>query len=478
MTSDKHSPKVAALSFMVALALAALLFGLVKLAGAQGPGTAFTYQGRLLQSGHYVNDVSCDFEFRLYDSLTEGNQLGYQTANGVPVSDGYFTVDLDLGDVFSAGSLRYLETSVQCPGDTGFTPLTPRVTLRPAPYAQYSQSVPWSGISGMPAGFADGIDDGWSLTGNGGTNPATNFLGTTDDQALVLGVNGNPALRLGPDATSPNVIGGYRDNSVTAGVHGATIGGGSSDAVNRVTNHYGTVGGGQNNAAAAQYATIGGGQNITAASQHVTIGGGRNNEIGVESQHATIGGGGENNIGYGADYATIGGGQNNSVADYADYAFAAGRRAKANHAGSFVWADSTDADFASEGVNQFRIRASGGVDVEGTASQRLTDEGFVKAWARINANGTIAACYNCNTNSAETRWIGVGRYEVDFLLGDIGGRPRLATLDTDGTTPVMGFISLSNHPTDDSSVHVFTVDMGGAFQDPDPADRAFTLIIY
>jgi len=134
MMSDKHLPKVAALSFTVAVALAALLFGLVKLAGAQGPGTAFTYQGRLLQSGHYVNDVSCDFEFRLYDSLTEGNQLGYQTANGVPVSDGYFTVDLDFGDVFSAGSLRYLETSVQCPGDSGYTSLTPRVTLRPAPY--------------------------------------------------------------------------------------------------------------------------------------------------------------------------------------------------------------------------------------------------------------------------------------------------------------------------------------------------------
>ena len=116
--------------------------------------------------------------------------------------------------------------------------------------------------------------------------------------------------------------------------------------------------------------------------------------------------------------------------------------------------------------------------MEGTASQSLTDNGFVKAWARINANGTVSSCYNCNTDSAETRRIGVGRYEVDFLLGDITGRPRLATLDTDGTTPVMGFISLSNHPTDDSSVHVFTVDVGGALQDPDSADRAFTLIIY
>jgi hypothetical protein len=42
-------------------------------------------------------------------------------------------------------------------------------------------------------------------------------------------------------------------------------------------------------------------------------------------------------------------------------AFAAGNRAKANHDGAFVWADSTDADFASTAANRFAIRASGGV---------------------------------------------------------------------------------------------------------------------
>src|SRR5256885_976471 len=30
---------------------------------------------------------------------------------------------------------------------------------------------------------------GWSLTGNAGTNPSTNFLGTTDAQPLVIKVN-------------------------------------------------------------------------------------------------------------------------------------------------------------------------------------------------------------------------------------------------------------------------------------------------
>jgi len=43
-----------------------------------------------------------------------------------------------------------------------------------------------------------------------------------------------------------------------------------------------------------------------------------------------------------------------------DYSFAAGRRAYADYAGSFVWGDSTDADIRSGGTNTFVARASGG----------------------------------------------------------------------------------------------------------------------
>ena len=42
---------------------------------------------------------------------------------------------------------------------------------------------------------------------------------------------------------------------------------------------------------------------------------------------------------------------------------AAGRRAKAVNTGSFVWADSTNADFTSTADNQFSIRATNGVVV-------------------------------------------------------------------------------------------------------------------
>jgi hypothetical protein len=38
----------------------------------------------------------------------------------------------------------------------------------------------------------------WELTGNSGTNPATNFLGTTDIQPLVIRTNGAEAMRIDP----------------------------------------------------------------------------------------------------------------------------------------------------------------------------------------------------------------------------------------------------------------------------------------
>lgn len=43
--------------------------------------------------------------------------------------------------------------------------------------------------------------NGWSITGNAGTNPATNFIGTTDAKPLVLRVN--------------NIRAGFIDNTAT-----------------------------------------------------------------------------------------------------------------------------------------------------------------------------------------------------------------------------------------------------------------------
>ena len=192
----------------------------------------------------------------------------------------------------------------------------------------------------------------WALTGNAGTNPSTNFLGTTDNQPLELKVNGARALRLEPDFTSPNLIGGSRFNTVTTGVGGAAIGGGGfSGGTNRVTDNYGTVGGGGNNQAgdanasttdgnsatvagglsntAAQLATVGGGSSNTASASDATIGGGSSNT--ASASNATIGGGDGNTASSG--WATVGGGSSNTaISDHGTVGGGATNTASGTHA--------------------------------------------------------------------------------------------------------------------------------------------------
>ena len=49
----------------------------------------------------------------------------------------------------------------------------------------------WKKIADMSAASSN-----WSLTGNSGTNPATNFLGTLDGQPLIMKTNNNEAMRI------------------------------------------------------------------------------------------------------------------------------------------------------------------------------------------------------------------------------------------------------------------------------------------
>jgi hypothetical protein len=219
----------------------------------------------------------------------------------------------------------------------------------------------------------------WLLGGNAGTSPNTHFVGTTDSQPLEFKVNGLRALRIedngdgsDPDTIpdgAPNIIGGSPANFVAAGVVGATISGGGA------TSYYGSL---WQNSVASDYATIGGGlwNTIRTNAHGSTIGGGQSNDIWSTNWYSTISGGFNNTIASGVWIGTIGGGRENRVtstfgtvpggennwAGY--YAFAAGRRAKANHAGSFVWADSTDEAFSSTTDKQFRVRAGGGVQFQ------------------------------------------------------------------------------------------------------------------
>lgn len=359
------------LSLVVIVVLLTNVGGATAHVGAPAPaapqaaiGTGFTYQGQIDSNGSSINGT-CDFQFTLYDGSTGGTQIGAtQTSNSVNVTNGLFTVSLDFGSNAFNGDARWLEMAARCPaGGGGYTTLTPRQSLAPAPYA------------------------------------------------LAL-----PGLYTQQNMTSTNIIGGFSRNNVAPGVTGATIGGGGANSLlntiskdfgtigggsgNTVAGPYGTIGGGILNGASGNYSTIGGGLNSNATGNVATVSGGQHNS--AANAIATVGGGftnaangyastisgGENNTASGTD-TTVGGGYRNSASGLAatvgggksvsaagaygtvpggagnaasgDFSFAAGDRARANHQGAFVWADSTNADINSSGNDQFIVRANGGM---------------------------------------------------------------------------------------------------------------------
>jgi endosialidase-like protein/collagen triple helix repeat protein len=265
-----------------------------------------------------------------------------------------------------------------------------------------------------------GSSNGWSLTGNSGTIVGTDFLGTTDNNALDIRVNNArvmsylPAVKNANEDTSPDVLGGDAGNTVGAAVQGATIAGGGfsgASSPNSVQADFGTIGGGFDN-------TIAGGLGASADGAVATIAGGSKNVAGNNmgsplttgplagtppGQGATVGGGAQNgatgvlatvaggfqNVASGNGATVAGGVSNQATGDFSfaaglnamatgngatvaggeenqatgNFSFAAGINARAQHEGSFVWNDSTgqNGSFGDDAANQFAVRATGGV---------------------------------------------------------------------------------------------------------------------
>jgi hypothetical protein len=166
-------------------------------------GSVFTYQGRLTDAGSPADGVY-DLRFILYDASVGGSQVGSTlTIDDQPVNQGYFTVTLDFGASVFDGQSRWLEIAVRSRGNAGeYTTLSPRQALTAAPYALFSQAAPWNGLSGVPAGFADGVDDTWSAhnhlgeTWTGSDNPLviTGTFGAPYTSTLLLGNSSGNAL--------------------------------------------------------------------------------------------------------------------------------------------------------------------------------------------------------------------------------------------------------------------------------------------
>jgi hypothetical protein len=227
----------------------------------------------------------------------------------------------------------------------------------------------------------------------GNTFGATAILGTTDNNPIEINVNGARVMRYQPAAGSPSIVGGLVNNSVAAGVAGATVSGGgvagntcydplagafTRSCANQAMSDFAITGGGVSNAASGISSTVAGGQSNEASGLSSFIGGGFANV--ASGGDGTIAGG-RSNIASG-DYSTVAGGYSNTASGFistvaggggntasGDYSFAAGFGAKTQaagatptiHHGTFVFADNTGFDFNTATSREFAVRATGGV---------------------------------------------------------------------------------------------------------------------
>jgi hypothetical protein len=129
-------------------------------------GTAFTYQGRLIE-GTNAYTGNAEFQATLWDVASGGTALATNASGSVivGVTNGLFVLPLDFGTNFP-GTVRWLQLEVRTTIGA-FTTLSPRQALTPAPYALYASSADTAATaSSVPAANITGTLSDTSLSGN------------------------------------------------------------------------------------------------------------------------------------------------------------------------------------------------------------------------------------------------------------------------------------------------------------------------
>ncbi|MHC4741537.1 MAG: hypothetical protein ACYS8Z_06490, partial [Planctomycetota bacterium] len=200
---------------------------------AEPVAPAFTYQGRLIDAnttadGHY------DFEFAMYDSPVDGNQLTRpEEWHDLDVIDGYFTVELHFGGAVFAGDERWLQIGVR-PGElsdpNGYTPLHPRQRISPAPYALYALS----GNEGPPGppGDSHWISNGadiYYVEGNVGVgtdrpNSRLEAIAIAPTPS-IFAFNGGPGSAIVGESVMGDGVAGESIDPNRSGVYGHSVNG-------------------------------------------------------------------------------------------------------------------------------------------------------------------------------------------------------------------------------------------------------------
>ena len=175
------------------IAIAGLLSAIGLSAHAQG--TAFTYQGRLINNGSPATG-SYDFRFRLASDPLGNTYIGGTVlTNGLAVTNGLFLATLDFAGTFT-GNTYWLEVDVRTNGAGGYTVLSPLQAVTPTPYAIFANTA--SNVSGtVSAAQISGAVASANLSGTYSSaivlnNAGNTFNGSfTGNGASVTNLNAN-----------------------------------------------------------------------------------------------------------------------------------------------------------------------------------------------------------------------------------------------------------------------------------------------
>jgi hypothetical protein len=224
---------------MVGAAICGLL---VSLQAVFAQGTAFTYQGQLLNNGSAVNG-NVYLNFALYGSASGGSPVSggslIPPAGGaqVHVNNGLLMVTLDFGsspNPFS-GQALWLEIDQSATGAPGsYSPIGSRQALTPTPYAIYAETAASATTAGaatsleLPYSGAASSANSLFTINNSGTGPAGVFLGnvgvgTAAPQAPLHVRQGAGSGQ--SDTTTPGIWG---DSASGDGIFGSTSATGAS----------------------------------------------------------------------------------------------------------------------------------------------------------------------------------------------------------------------------------------------------------
>jgi hypothetical protein len=170
-------------------------------AGPVAESFAFSGDLAVVPGLTYGNGI-CDIRFSMFDAATGGNQVGgVEEQLGIPVIGHNFDVELNTAGGFGASALRgdqrWLQLEARCASSTGpaspgvpagpFTVQARRLPLAVRPYAVWAKDA------------GEGLANLWNIRGNLGTDPTTNYLGTRDNKAFVIGTNGVQRVQVGAD---------------------------------------------------------------------------------------------------------------------------------------------------------------------------------------------------------------------------------------------------------------------------------------